>query len=178
MEITKIAIETLSEDPNNVRLHNERNMESIRSSLTNFGQVEPLVVQRSTMRVIGGNGRLRAMRDLGWQEASCALIDIDDARARALGIVLNRTADLAEWDYGALARSLEELTAELPEELSESLGYDRREIAMLRGWADGAAEQAAGAAGDDKQADGARELTPDGDLGGQQYVCPRCGMRF
>jgi ParB-like chromosome segregation protein Spo0J len=52
-------------DASNARQHNERNLEAIKGSLARFAQVEPLVVQKSTGRVIGGNGRLVAMRALG-----------------------------------------------------------------------------------------------------------------
>ena len=41
----------------NARIHNGRNRESIRASLTHFGQVEPIVVQKSSGKIIGGNGR-------------------------------------------------------------------------------------------------------------------------
>ncbi|MBA2557275.1 MAG: hypothetical protein H0V12_08040 [Chloroflexi bacterium] len=40
-------------------------MEAIAASLRRFEQVEPLVVQKATGRVIGGNGRLVAMKKLG-----------------------------------------------------------------------------------------------------------------
>ena len=49
-------------DPSNAREHGTENMEAIVGSLKRFQQVEPLVVQKSTGRVIGGNGRLVAMR--------------------------------------------------------------------------------------------------------------------
>ena len=38
------------------------------ASLRRFGQAEPLVVQAKTGRVIGGNGRLVAMRKLAWKD--------------------------------------------------------------------------------------------------------------
>ena len=62
----RVPLAELHPDPGNARAHNERNLAAIRDSLLRFQQAEPLVVQKSTGRVIGGNGRLAAMRELGW----------------------------------------------------------------------------------------------------------------
>jgi ParB-like chromosome segregation protein Spo0J len=67
MKTKTVAIDTLVPDPNNTRLHGARNIEAIKASLTKYGQVEPLIVRQDTKIVIGGNGRLEAMRLLGWK---------------------------------------------------------------------------------------------------------------
>ncbi|MCI0657681.1 MAG: ParB N-terminal domain-containing protein, partial [Acidobacteria bacterium] len=53
----------------------DANLEAIAGSLARFGQAEPLVVQRGTNRVIAGNGRLVAMKKLGWTE--CDVVELD-----------------------------------------------------------------------------------------------------
>src|SRR5262245_36369351 len=108
----RVAIADLHLDPGNARAHNERNMAAIRDSLQRFQQAEPLVVQKGTGRVIGGNGRLAAMRELGWTECDIVEVDLDDRQARALSIALNRTAELAEWDLPTLTKLLQELRAD------------------------------------------------------------------
>src|SRR5262245_12845875 len=108
----RVAIADLHLDPGNARAHNERNMAAIRDSLLRFQQAEPLVVQKGTGRVIGGNGRLAAMRELGWTECDVVEADIDDRQARALSVALNRTAELAEWDLPTLTKLLQELRAD------------------------------------------------------------------
>jgi DNA modification methylase len=107
--IRRIALADLHADPANARLHPTENLDAIAASLTRFHQVEPLVVQRSTGRVIGGNGRLAAMAKLGWTECDVVELDLNDTQATALGIALNRTAELAEWDNGALSKILDSL---------------------------------------------------------------------
>lgn len=104
-----VTLSAIHEDPKNCRLHSEKNIEAIKHSLATFGQVEPLVVQKSTMKVIGGNGRLAAMKALGWSQCEIAEVDIDDIKAEALGITLNRTAELAQWNDTALAEALTRL---------------------------------------------------------------------
>jgi DNA modification methylase len=88
------------------------NHTAIKASLTRFGQAEPLVVQASTKQVIGGNGRLAAMQELGWTECDVVELDLDDQKAAALGIALNRTAEFATWDESALAEILQSLDAD------------------------------------------------------------------
>lgn len=104
LKVKKVRIGTLVEDPANARRHEKRNMAAITASLKRFGQVEPLVVQASTKQVIGGNGRLTAMREMKWKTVSIVEVDVDNQEAVALGIALNRTAELAEWDMETLGK--------------------------------------------------------------------------
>lgn len=112
LAISRVPIESLHLDPANARSHPDRNLESIVASLQRFDQVEPLVVQKSSRRVIGGNGRLVAMQKIGWKECDIVELDVSDIEATALGIALNRTAELAEWDEPALAQILKLLRDE------------------------------------------------------------------
>ncbi len=119
MRTKLIPLEQLVNDPDNARRHPVRNLATIKESLRKYGQVEPLVVQASSMRVIAGNGRLAAMLELraegeaasggqAWDRASCHVVDVDDATARQLSVTLNRTAELAEWDDEKLHAILRE----------------------------------------------------------------------
>jgi DNA modification methylase len=128
MEVRRVLLETLSFWPQNARKHGPVNHEAIKKSLAKFGQAEPLVVQASTMQVIGGNGRLAAMREIGWTECDVVELDIDDAKAVALGVALNRTAELAEWDEPVLAEILKSLDAS--GEL-DGVGFTHEDIGAL-----------------------------------------------
>ena len=129
MELTvqTLPLATLVLDPRNPRTHDDRNVQAIRSSLLEHGQVEPLVVQRDTMMVVGGNGRIEAMTALGWEQASCVVLDIDDTQARRLSIALNRTAELAGWDDDTLARHLQALV-DLDDWNADDLGFTDAEV--------------------------------------------------
>jgi DNA modification methylase len=120
-----VPIASLHLDPANARAHPERNLESILASLQRFGQAEPLVVQKGTRRVVGGNGRLQAMKKLGWTECDVVELEVNDLEATSLGIALNRTAELAEWDEPVLARILKHLR---DEDALVGLGFDVPEI--------------------------------------------------
>ena len=98
MIIKRVPLATLVADPDNARSHPQKNLDAIKGSLAKFKQVEPLVVNKRTGLVIGGNGRLAAMRDLGWTEADVTEVDLDNTQAAALAIALNRTAETAEME--------------------------------------------------------------------------------
>ncbi|MBK8172778.1 MAG: DNA modification methylase [Sandaracinaceae bacterium] len=128
LALRRVPIESIHLDPANARAHPERNLQSIKGSLARFGQVEPLVILKSTGRIIGGNGRLVAMKSLGWAECDIVELDISDLEATALGIALNRTSELAEWDEDALASILAALKTE---DALDGVGFDEREIDQI-----------------------------------------------
>ena len=127
LTITRRAVADLHADPANVNRHPAENLRAIADSLATFGQVEPLVVQAGTGRVIGGNGRLEVLRAKGEAWVDVVELDIDDTRAAALGIALNRTAGLAEMDEAALAAMLQAL----PSELRLGAGYTEADLAAV-----------------------------------------------
>lgn len=125
MKVEQIAIAKLKPDPNNARKHDGRNMAAISESIKHFGQVEPLIVQKSSSMVIGGNARLEVMKHQGIKRVDVVKLDIDDARAAALSVALNRTAELAKWDDAILAGILDGL----PDEFDiEKLGFSDQEL--------------------------------------------------
>jgi DNA modification methylase len=128
LTIRRVPLDALHTDPANARKHGEENMAAIVASLRRFGQAEPLVVHAATGRVIGGNGRLAAMRKLGWTEADVVELDLEAVDATALGIALNRTGELAEWDDEALAQLLQTLR---DEGALDGVGFDPSEIDEL-----------------------------------------------
>ena len=130
MEIIDIEVGQLVHDPQNPRKHNSDNVNAIKKSIKEHGQVEPLVVQKSTKMVIAGNARLKVMRDLGFTEVKVALIDVDDTQARKLSISLNRSGELATWDESVLAKHLEELSLATNFD-PEALGFSNREMNEL-----------------------------------------------
>lgn len=128
LTIRRVPLAELVPDPANARTHDKHNLAAIKESLTAFGQVEPLVVQRGTNRLIAGHGRLAAMQALGWTECDVVEHEVSDVRAAAMGVALNRTAELAGWDDEALAKILQTLAAE---DALAGVGYDDKEVDQL-----------------------------------------------
>ena len=130
LTISSVNVGLLQPDPENPRKHDSKNLNSIRKSLKEHGQVEPLVVQKSTMMVVGGNARLQTMKNLGWKQADVVLLDISDVEARKLSISLNRSGELAGWDDEILAKHLADLS-ELSNFDPETLGFSDNELMQL-----------------------------------------------
>lgn len=84
-------------------------MQAVMASLRVYGQHQPIVVQKQGMIVRVGNARLEAARLLGWDTIAAVVVDETDIQAVARAIADNRTSELAEWDFSALAGSLRAL---------------------------------------------------------------------
>lgn len=145
---TIVPIQSLTEDPNNARIHPERNMKAIEASLKEFGQRFPLLVRDGV--VVAGNGRLAAMRCLGWTEVWIeSADDMTEEEARAFALADNRTGELAEWDVNQLTAQLrgfsgEEFLSDF-EGLSDILQFDEKEtneLIQVCGYERGTAEPA------------------------------------
>lgn len=109
MQIEKVGIDTLVIDPKNARKHGVKNLLAIKSSIEKFGAVEPLVVRRANRQIIGGNGRYEVLKDLGHTEVEVVFLDISYKKAEALGVILNQTSTLAEWNMDILLEKLDDI---------------------------------------------------------------------
>lgn len=130
LEQALVAVSELKLDPANPRRHGDRNLEAIRASLFQFGQLRPIVVQRSTMQVVAGNGTMRAAQMLGWTHVAATVTAMSDAEARAFSVADNRTAELAEWDPDQLAAALSDPSLD---DLLGATGFTQAEIDKLLG---------------------------------------------
>ena len=129
MQVERIEVSRLTGDPANARKHGERNIRTIVESLSRFGQQKPIVVD-SSFCVRAGNGTLEAARSLGWTHLDCVVTDLKGSDAIAYAIADNRTAELAEWDSGVLAATLEGLQFD-DEALLAAAGFSEDELAEL-----------------------------------------------
>lgn len=115
MNIQLINIEKLKPAEYNPRKDlqpEDEEWRKIQRSIEEFGYVDPIIVN-SDMTVIGGHQRLKVLKDLGYTEIECNVVDLDKTREKALNIALNKIS--GEWDN----QKLEELLAEL-----KSLDFD------------------------------------------------------
>lgn len=112
LRIETVKIASLISDPENARLHDNKNLDAIAGSLRLFGQRKPIVVTRGNL-VVAGNGTLEAAKKLGWSEISIVRTPTNwtPEQVKAYALADNRTAELAEWDSKVLADQLLELDA-------------------------------------------------------------------
>lgn len=111
MNIQKINIEKLKAAEYNPRKDlkpEDEEYQKIKRSILEFGYVAPIIVN-ADMTVIGGHQRLKVLKELGYKEVECNIVDLDKTKEKALNIALNKIT--GEWDNS----KLEELLAELKE---------------------------------------------------------------
>lgn len=109
MNIQKIRIDKLIPATYNPRKDlkpNDSEYIKIKNSIENFGFVSPLIINND-MTVIGGHQRLKVLKELGFTELECIVVDLDKTNEKALNIALNKIQ--GDWDEEKLEELLQEL---------------------------------------------------------------------
>lgn len=114
---------------NNARTHSAEQVNKLRSSLREFGFVNPVIVDKD-YGIIAGHGRVLAAKEEGIDEVPCVLVDyLTEAQKKAYIIADNRFAQEAGWDEELLRIEIESLQGE---DFDISLtGFEADEIADL-----------------------------------------------
>lgn len=113
MQITKKKIDELKPANYNPRKNlkpGDKEYEKLKKSIKEFGYVEPVIYNKRTGIVVGGHQRLKVLKDLGYEEIDCVIVDLDEAKEKALNIALNKIS--GEWNNNLLADLLKELDQE------------------------------------------------------------------
>ena len=126
MQVQEAQVQELTQDPDNSRSHDRKNLEAIKQSLEAFGQQKPIVIDQEG-KVVAGNGTLAAAQELGWKTIQAVVTDLEGAKQTAYAIADNRTAELAAWNDEQLAKSLVSLQND--DSIDEAIsGFDTKEI--------------------------------------------------
>lgn len=132
-QLNWVPISTVTESPLNARTHSEKQIGLIAESIRAFGFLVPMLIdEKGTL--IAGAGRLRAARQLGFDEVPVIVAEgLSDAKKRALMLADNKLAERSGWDRERLAIELKELLVELPSVgLSLDLtGFEPEEVDSL-----------------------------------------------
>ena len=130
-EPRKYLLSELKEDPDNVNEHSEIDLQLTGNSLGKFGQVDTLVVRESTKMVIGGNGRLWKMREMGWVDCWCFPVEGTDSQIRALSIALNKTGRNSSFNMLNLTAQLQAFQEADQGDLLALTGFQEHELGPL-----------------------------------------------
>jgi len=127
--MTLVSIDKLIPYINNARTHSPEQINKLRSSLREFGFINPVIIDKD-FNIIAGHGRVTAAKAENFTEVPCVLVDhLTEAQKKAYIIADNRMALDAGWDEGLLKVEIEALQAE---SFDVSLtGFDASEIADL-----------------------------------------------
>ncbi len=129
MDIRKTKIDSLRPALYNPRKDlqpGDPEYQKIKRSIEEFGYVDPIIINKD-MTVIGGHQRLKVLKEMGYTEIDCVVVDLDETKEKALNLALNKIQ--GEWDFFKLKDLLEELdTGEFDIEIT---GFDSKEIEDL-----------------------------------------------
>ena len=109
MEFKKLRIKDLvpaTYNPRKKLKPGDKEFEKIKNSITEFGYVEPIIVN-SDLTIIGGHQRATVLQSLGYEEIDCIVIGIDKTKEKALNIALNKIT--GEWNKELLADLIKDL---------------------------------------------------------------------
>lgn len=109
MEVIDIPIGKLRHAEYNPRSISKHDFEQLKKSISSYGFVQPLVVNKAPGRegvIIGGNQRFEAAKALGVENVPVVWIQLEDLqKEKELNIRLNR--NVGEWDWDILANEFE-----------------------------------------------------------------------
>ncbi len=130
-EMQLVAVSKLIPYVNNARTHSAEQVMKLRSSLREFGFINPVIIDRE-FNVIAGHGRILAAKEEGILEVPCVFVDyLTEAQKKAYILADNRMAMDAGWDEELLRIEIEALQSE---DFDIGLtGFDESEIADLFG---------------------------------------------
>lgn len=128
-ELQLVPIEKLVPYANNARTHSPEQIKKLRSSLREFGFINPVIIDRD-YGVIAGHGRILAAQEEGLEKVPCVFADhLTEAQKKAYIIADNRMAMDAGWDEEMLRVEIEALQAADFDPLLT--GFDEKELADL-----------------------------------------------
>lgn len=162
METKDIPITDLKLAVYNPREITEHDFEALKKSITEFGFVEPVVVNKD-MEIIGGHMRVKAAEALGMKQVPCVMVDLVPEKARLLNLALNRIS--GRWDVQKLGELIIDLSTKgVDLDLS---GFEGWELEYYNLGPNNLTED-----GDIRE----KELDPNLMIG--KSKCPKCGYEW
>lgn len=122
LHVEYVDVSLLISPDYNPRTWSEQNTKELKDSITRYGIVDPILANSADERkniVIGGNFRLKVLKELGYTEVPVVYIHIPNLeKEKELCLRLNKNQ--GEWDM--------ELLAQFDESFLEDLGFDSEEL--------------------------------------------------
>lgn len=136
-QIKMIPGEKINPAPYNPRKIKSSVLEALKDSIRTHGFIQPLVVQKRGMTLVGGHQRLQAIKEICFAKGEplpklpCFVLDISDREAKKLNVALNKVS--GEFDPKLLSDLLSSLDREdkITHEETLSMGMSDDELVRL-----------------------------------------------
>ena len=108
MEVKSLKLDSITPYGKNAKKHDKRQINNVAESIRQYGFVQPIVVDRDGVIVIG-HCRALAAKKLGMEEVPCVCVDdLTPEQVNALRLVDNKSNE-SDWDFDLLKVELPEL---------------------------------------------------------------------
>ena len=129
MKIEKVNINDLISPDYNPREISDEEMQKLKTSIQEFGYVDPIIVNDVNQHIVGGNQRYFALKELEYTEVDVVYIHEEDSnREKALNIALNKIS--GEFDEVKLNQIFQDMKLEGFEAINLT-GFEDYEIKEL-----------------------------------------------
>ena len=128
-ELVEVSLADVKKHPKNPRIGNKK---KLKESIKELGFVDPIVVQKSTMTVLGGNHRVEVAQSMGYETLPAHVIDCDDKGAYKVMMALNRIPDESTYNEEIQAEILEIIQGFGGEDALAGTGYSSQEAEVIR----------------------------------------------
>lgn len=172
MNIVWKKTEELKAYENNARKITDAAIEYVKTSIGNFGYLNPIVIDAHDV-VVCGHVTLEACRRLDIPEVPCVLADdLTPAQIKAFRLADNKVATMAIWDKDKLKQEFEFLVS--TDFTFDQLGFEGSVMAESQG----VTFQEGGGS-----VDTPKNTSEEVDLGEYEddkfeHTCPHCGLKF
>jgi len=103
----RMPLEKIKHAPYNPRAEltpEDPEYQQIKASIINHGMLQPIIYNERTGNAVGGNQRLTILRDMGVDEAVCAVVNLPLQLEMEANIALNRLGNM--WDQPKLREAM------------------------------------------------------------------------
>lgn len=131
MQIDKALIKDLNMATYNPRVDlkpGDAEFEKLKRSIEHFGYIDPIIVNKRNMVVVGGHQRLKVLKELGYTDIDVVYVDLNDTDEKALNIALNKIS--GDWDAEKLEDLLRDISLDTDFDI-ELTGFDLPEVDTL-----------------------------------------------
>ena len=146
LEVSLLKINKVEPNPWNPNVQNEQQFNAEIESISNNGFLAPILVRAidDHYQIIDGEHRLKALKEIIEKKIEgkrnvpdlvklgqipAIVIDVDDANAKKLTIIMNETRGRA--DFAKLGALLAEIKVDLPDDLAVGLPYTETQLNEL-----------------------------------------------
>jgi DNA modification methylase len=112
LKIEYLPIQGLRPNPNNSRIHPQKQIDKLARAIDEFGFLIPVLIDEQN-KLLAGHARIEAAEVCGLSAIPCVRTShLSEAQKRAFTIVDNRLAQDGSWDFQVLAKEFEFLRDE------------------------------------------------------------------